>query len=63
MVRERERVPDEAFRDWSVSVAEGNPFFLRELTTYWLQTGTAYQVPTIRIAETSQTFQRGKSSI
>jgi tetratricopeptide (TPR) repeat protein len=26
-------------------VAEGNPFFLRELTTYWLQTGTAYQVP------------------
>jgi DNA-binding SARP family transcriptional activator len=45
MVRERERVPDAAFRDWSVSVAEGNPFFLRELTTYWLQTGTAYQVP------------------
>jgi DNA-binding SARP family transcriptional activator len=45
MVRERERVPDEAFRDWSVSVAEGNPFFLRELTTYWLQTGAAYQIP------------------
>jgi hypothetical protein len=45
MVRERERVPDAAFRDWAVAVAEGNPFFLRELTTYWLQTGAAYEVP------------------
>lgn len=45
MVREKEREPDVAFRDWSIAVSEGNPFFLRELIAYWLQTGTAYQVP------------------
>jgi DNA-binding SARP family transcriptional activator len=30
---------------WCVSAAEGNPYFLQELATHWIETGTAKSVP------------------
>jgi tetratricopeptide (TPR) repeat protein len=31
--------------DWCVSVSEGNPYYLRELLTHWLETREPYGVP------------------
>jgi DNA-binding SARP family transcriptional activator/tetratricopeptide (TPR) repeat protein len=39
----RELTP--AVLDWCLSVGEGNPFFLRELAGYWVQTGKTREVP------------------
>ncbi len=41
----RGRSAEEGFVEWAVRVAEGNPFFLRELLGRWLETGELHSVP------------------
>ncbi len=31
--------------DWCVTVGEGNPYFLQELATHWIETGANHEVP------------------
>lgn len=35
-----------AAREWYLASAEGNPLYLRELVTHWLETGATYSAPT-----------------
>ncbi len=35
----------ESVREWSVSAAEGNPFYLRELVRHWVETQQSFGVP------------------
>jgi len=37
--------PSESVRQWSVSAAEGNPFYLRELVRHWVETQQSFGVP------------------
>ena len=34
-----------SYVEWCVNVAEGNPYFLTELTNHWIETGIEHQVP------------------
>ena len=39
------RTIDPEFEEWSLSVAEGNPFFLQELARHWAETGNKHEAP------------------
>ena len=39
------RHPKGAYLAWCIEVAEGNPYFLQELATHWIETGAENQVP------------------
>jgi tetratricopeptide (TPR) repeat protein len=36
---------EKSYMDWCVGVAEGNPYFLTELTNHWIETGLEHEVP------------------
>lgn len=36
----------DAYVEWCVNVAEGNPYFLHELATQWVETGQEHKLPT-----------------
>lgn len=37
--------PEQAFVEWGLAVAEGNPFFLQELAHQWIETGQHSEAP------------------
>ena len=45
IVRDHKRALAPDFRDWCVGVSEGNPLFLRELASQWIETGDPSKVP------------------
>jgi len=45
VVRQQGREIDEAYLDWCVRVAEGNPYFLQELANQWVERGGRQAAP------------------
>jgi predicted ATPase len=45
LVRHAGKVMEKRYLDWCVTVAEGNPYFLSELTNHWIETGIQHEVP------------------
>jgi DNA-binding SARP family transcriptional activator len=45
MVRQREHDIGPTYLEWCVRVAEGNPYFLQELCSHWIETGEEYVAP------------------
>ncbi|MGK2963076.1 MAG: ATP-binding protein [Gemmatimonadaceae bacterium] len=45
IARRHGRAIDRTYVEWCVSVAEGNPYFLQELGTHWIETGSNHSVP------------------
>lgn len=45
IVRDHKRALDPDYRAWCVGVSEGNPLFVRELASQWIETGDATKVP------------------
>lgn len=45
LVRYASRTMEKRYLDWCVNVAEGNPYYLTELTNHWIETGIEHEVP------------------
>jgi DNA-binding SARP family transcriptional activator/tetratricopeptide (TPR) repeat protein len=45
IVRQKEHDIGSTYLGWCVRVAEGNPYFLQELCTHWIETGEEYVAP------------------
>ncbi len=45
LMQDGTRGVDERFAEWCLSVGEGNPYFLTELVSHWLETGQSYALP------------------
>jgi tetratricopeptide (TPR) repeat protein len=45
MVRQKEHDIGSTYLGWCVRVAEGNPYFLQELCSHWIETGEEYVAP------------------
>ena len=45
LARRGDDEPEQAFVDWGLAVAEGNPFFLQELAHQWIETGQHSEAP------------------
>jgi DNA-binding SARP family transcriptional activator/tetratricopeptide (TPR) repeat protein len=45
IVRQQDKEMPPVFLQWCTKVAEGNPYFLTELATHWVETGAEHDVP------------------
>jgi DNA-binding SARP family transcriptional activator/tetratricopeptide (TPR) repeat protein len=45
ILRQHAKKMDSPYLEWCVRVAEGNPYFLTELTNHWIETGSQHEVP------------------
>lgn len=45
LVGKDSRRPTEAFKERSITIADGNPFFIQEITRHWSETGDELQLP------------------
>jgi len=52
------RIMSPAYLEWCLNVAEGNPYFLLELTKHWIETGAEHEAPRSLTAALDQRVQR-----
>ena len=45
LLRHSGKIMEKRYLEWCVTVAEGNPYFLSELTNHWIETGIEHEVP------------------
>jgi DNA-binding SARP family transcriptional activator/tetratricopeptide (TPR) repeat protein len=57
-VRRRGREVSASYLTWATRVAEGNPFFLHELASHWVETGDEHSVPPSLTAVLRQRLSR-----